>query len=177
MAIDIAQKTADLLGGGVYRDAMISACGQYRYSLVRQWDRAKSYMPFVMLNPSTADAEQDDPTIRRCMSFARREGCGGVVVVNLYAFRSTDPKRLSEVEDPVGPFNKRAIYGAAMAAAEANVPVICAWGVNDITQAAGGALALAREAGARIMCLGKTAGGHPRHPLYVKGTQSLETYP
>ena len=167
----------DMLGDGMYRDAMISACGQYRYSLVRQWDRTKPYLPFVMLNPSTADAEQDDPTIRRCMSFARREGCGGIVVVNLYALRSTDPKRLREVEDPVGPFNKRVIYDAGIVAAEAGVPVICAWGLNDITQAAGGALVQAREAGARIMCLGKTAGGHPRHPLYVKGSQPLEAYP
>lgn len=169
--------TTDLLGDGLYRDAMISPCRQYRYSLVRRWDRSKPYLPFVMLNPSTAGATQDDPTIRRCMSFARREGCGGIVVVNLYAFLSPDPKRLREVEDPVGPFNKRVIYDAAIVAAEVGVPVICAWGVNDITQAAGGALAEAREAGAKIMCLGKTSGGHPRHPLYVKGDQPLEAYP
>src|SRR5208283_4863268 len=164
----------DLLDDGVYRDAIISPCDNYRYSLVRQWDKSKPYLPFVMLNPSTADARQDDPTIRRCMSFARRERCGGIVVVNLYAFRSTDPKRLRNVEDPVGPLNKRVIYDAAIVAAEAGVPVICAWGVNDVTQAAVGALVEAREAGAKIKCLGKTAGGHPRHPLYVKGDQPLE---
>lgn len=169
--------TTDLLGGGMYRDAIISPCGVYRYSLVRQWDQSKPHLPFVMLNPSTADATQDDPTIRRCMSFARREGCGGIVVVNLYALRATDPKRLLEVDDPVGPFNARVIYDAAVVAAEAGVPVICAWGANDITQAAGGALVEAREAGAKIMCLGKTAAGHPRHPLYVKGDQPLEAYP
>lgn len=162
---------------GIYRDALISPCGDYRYSLVRQWDKGKPYLPFVMLNPSTADATRDDPTIRRCMSFARREGCGGIVVVNLYALRSPDPKMLRAHYDPVGPFNKRVIYDAAIVAAEAGVPVVCAWGVNDITQAAGGALVEAREAGAAIKCLGKTAGGHPRHPLYVKSDQPLENYP
>jgi len=171
------ETTPDLLGDCLYRDALISPCGQYRYLLVRQWNRSKPYLPFVMLNPSTADAQQDDPTIRRCMSFARREGCGGIVVVNLYALRSTDPKRLRDAGDPVGPLNGRVIYDAAVVAAEAGVPVICAWGVNDITQAAGGALAQAREAGANIMCLGKTSAGHPRHPLYVKGDQPLERYP
>lgn len=170
-------KNAKLMGNGLYRDAIISECGKYRYSLLRQWDCNKPYLPFVMLNPSTADAETDDPTIRRCMSFAIREGCGGVIVVNFYALRSTNPKLLREVEDPVGPFNKSAIYDAAIVAAETRVPVICAWGVNDITQAAGGALVQAREAGARIVCLGKTANGHPRHPLYVKGDQPLEAYP
>lgn len=160
-----------------YRDAMLSPCGQYRYSLVRQWDQNKPYLPFVMLNPSTADATVDDPTIRRCMSFAKREGCGGVVVVNLYALRSTDPRRLREVKDPVGPLNGRVIYDAATVAAEAGVPIICAWGAHDITQAASGALAQARQVGVKIMCLGKTAGGYPRHPLYVKGDQPLEVYP
>lgn len=167
----------DLFQDGIYRSAIISPCGQYRYSLVRQWDKAKPHLPFVLLNPSTADAKQDDPTIRRCMSFARREGCGGIVVVNLYAFRTKDPKRLRGVADPVGPFNKQVIRDAAAVAAESGVPIICAWGANDITQAAGGALAEAREAGAKIMCLGKTAKGYPRHPLYVRGDQPLEAYP
>lgn len=161
----------------MYRDAIISPCGIYRYSLVRQWDRSKPHLPFVMLNPSTADASQDDPTIRRCIAFGRRENCGGIVVVNLYALRSTDPKRLREVEDPVGPFNATAIRDAALVAGENGVPIVCAWGVNDITQAAGGALAFARLHGAKIMCLGKTAAGHPRHPLYVKGDQPLQAYP
>lgn len=169
--------TTDPLGGWMYRDAMISPCGQYRYSLVRQWDKSKPYLPFVMLNPSTADAAQDDPTIRRCMSFAKREGAGGIVVVNLYALRSTDPKRLREVDDPVGPLNGRVIYDVATTAAEAGMPIVCAWGVNDVTQAAGGALVQAREAGAKVMCLGKTTAGHPRHPLYIKADQPLEVYP
>ena len=171
------RETTDLLGDGMFRDALISPCGQYRYSLVRQWDRTKPYLPFVMLNPSTADATIDDPTIRRCMSFARREGCGGVVVVNLSAFRATDPKRLRQVDDPIGPLNRQVIYDAVTVAAEAGVPVICAWGVNDITRAASVALIMAREAGAQIMCLGKTTDGHPRHPLYVRGDQPLEVYP
>ena len=169
--------SGNFFGDVIYRDAIISSCGRYRYSLVRQWDQSKPYLPFVMLNPSTADAKTDDPTIRRCISFAKRESAGGIVVVNLYAFRSSDPKRLLEVEDPIGPLNGRVIYDAATVAAEAGMPVICAWGVNDITQAAGGALATARAAGAKFKCFGKTLGGHPRHPLYVKGDQPLEDYP
>jgi len=170
-------KLSDLLGDGIYRGAMISPCGMYRYTLVRQWDSSRPYMPFVMLNPSTADASQDDSTIRRCVAFAWREGCGGIDVVNLYAYRTTDPKRLWEVEDPVGPFNRQVVYDAAMVAAESGAPIICAWGTHDVTQAVGLALVLAREAGAKLKCLGKTKGGYPRHPLYVKRGQPLEDYP
>ena len=163
--------------GTIYRDAIISPCGRYRYTLVRQWDSGRPALLFVMLNPSTADAKADDPTIRRCMAFARREAAGGIVVVNLYSLRSTDPKALRSAEDPVGPFNHRVIYDAAVAAAEAGMPVVCAWGVNDVSQVAGAALSEAREAGARLVCLGKTKGGHPRHPLYVRSGQPFEAYP
>ena len=173
----MTHRTAAISRVVLYRDAIISPCGLYRYTLVRLWDKDKPYLPFVMLNPSTADATKDDPTIRRCISFAQREGAGGIVVVNLYAFRSTDPKVLRTVPEPVGPLNKTAIFDAATTAAEAGMPVICAWGAHGITPAASDALRKAREFGAVLACLGKTAGGHPRHPLFVRADQPLELYP
>src|SRR6185312_12359012 len=86
--------------------AYISDCGRYRYGLGREWDYpAKPALTFIMLNPSTADAEQDDPTIRRCIGFAKRDGFGALTVLNLYALRATDPRELERADDPKGPEN------------------------------------------------------------------------
>lgn len=74
------------------KTATVSDCGRYRYSLGRTWDESQPPLVFVMLNPSTADAETDDPTIRKCIGFAQRTGFGGIVVVNLFAWRATDPR-------------------------------------------------------------------------------------
>lgn len=152
-------------------DAVISDCGRYRYRLSRIWDHSLPLCVFIMLNPSTADAEQDDATIRRCRGFALREGFGGLVVVNLFAFRATDPKDLRSASDPVGPANDRYIIEATR---DVDVRVIAAWGVN------GGLLdrdnAVQRMTGPDLMCLGRTSRGAPRHPLYVKATQPLEPY-
>jgi hypothetical protein len=128
-----------------------------------------------MLNPSTADAETDDPTIRRCISFAKREGAGGIIVANLYAYRATDPASLWAREDPYGPQNDAALIGVAKWAAVAGVPLVCAWGTH------GGRnnrpIVLMQQVGAKLVCLGKTKDGHPRHPLYVRGDKPLEAYP
>jgi len=86
------------------RGAVISPCGLYRYSLTRTWSAALP-LPFVMLNPSTADADIDDPTIRRCMAFARREHAGGIIVANVFAYRATSPADLWKATDPFGPWN------------------------------------------------------------------------
>ena len=107
--------------------AEFSACGRYRYWLERRWS-ADSPAVFVMLNPSTADAKIDDPTIRRCMGFAKREGHGGLVVVNLFGWRSSDPRQLVLADDPVGPGNTRAIGEALLMGATTSGRVICAWG-------------------------------------------------
>ena len=155
------------------KTAQISGCGRYRYRLERFWSDAPA-LPFVMLNPSTADAMLDDPTIRRCMGFARREGAGGIIVANVYAFRATDPAALWRQADPHGPENDAALTEVARWAAQVNVPVVCAWGVHG-----GGSnrhIALMLDAGARLVCLGKTKGGHPHHPLYLKGDQPLESF-
>lgn len=149
--------------------AIISDCGRYRYNLTRPGDFAAWSNPavFILLNPSTADAEQDDPTIRRCRNFALRWGCDGIVVVNLYAWRATDPKELWLQQDPVGPENDVHI-ARVLEAAEI---VVCAWGVNAKAERTETFCALARAAGVKLHCLGTTKYGHPRHPLYVRGDQ------
>src|ERR1700731_2978902 len=106
------------------RDAVISDCGRSRYLLRRTWDHDKPRALFVMLNPSTADAEVDDPTIRSCMRLAKQMGHGSFEVVNLFAWRATDPRELHTASDPVGPENDRVIEAAVN---RCDI-VICAWG-------------------------------------------------
>lgn len=148
------------------KDALVSGDGKYRYWLSREWDRDGATCLFIMLNPSTADAMEDDPTIRRCIGFARDLGYGRLEVGNLFAFRATDPKALLVAPDPVGPDNN---YWLFRLCARADL-VIAAWGAN-VTR--GRAEALRRGIFARlpykeIKCLGVTKAGHPRHPLYLK---------
>jgi hypothetical protein len=90
-------------------DAVISPCGRYRYRLERRFDHGPKVTTFIMLNPSTADAEHDDQTIRRCLGFARAWRCSKLVVVNLFAWRATAPAELKGVEDPVGPELERGV--------------------------------------------------------------------
>src|SRR5689334_18589152 len=116
--------------------ALFDPTGRYRYRLWRQWDPAKPAVAFVMLNPSTADATTDDPTIRRCFGFAQGWGFGRLEVVNLFALRATDPRELARHPDPVGPANDAHIAAALALTDQA----VAAWGC-------GGAL---RERGARV---------------------------
>ena len=83
--------------------ALLSSCGTYRYRLWRYWHTEREPLIFIMLNPSTADAMQDDPTIRKCIGFAKRLGFGGIEVVNLFAYRATDPRDLRANGYQVGP--------------------------------------------------------------------------
>jgi hypothetical protein len=154
--------------------ARFSADFDYRYSLTRQWDTLRRPMVFAMFNPSTADAEIEDPTIRRCMGFAEREDCGGIVVVNLFGYRATQPAELRRVVDPVGPGNDEAIREAfALPSAE----VVLAWGAT-----ADAYPVRVREFLNLIpdtitpLCLGTTGSGAPRHPLYVRADKPLEEY-
>ena len=156
----------------IIKSAVISKCHAYRYRLTRHWNASKYALPFVMLNPSTADASIDDPTIRRCMAFAMRENAGGIIVSNLYAFRATSPADMQDAIDPSGPLNESYLRQLAVEAVVTRVPIVCAWGVHG-RDGAGWARDIFEHEGARLVCLGKTAGGHPRHPLYVKGDQPL----
>ena len=105
----------------------------YRYALERRWDHMRPYLVMVMLNPSTADAVRDDPTIRRCVGFAKKARAGGLLVLNLFAYRATDPRELREAADPVGPENdeiiKRHLDGMSL---YEGTKVVAAWGRWEI---------------------------------------------
>jgi hypothetical protein len=158
--------------------AILSDCERYRYTLTREWNAGAPPLTFIMLNPSTADATVDDRTIRRCISFAQARGFGGLRVVNLFAFRATDPAHMKAEFDPIGPENDMHLRAALVAAKDDNAPVIAAWGVDGVYKARDGDVrALAQECGVTLMCLGTTKDGHPRHPLYVRATQEFVRVP
>lgn len=153
--------------------AVISSDGVYRYALTRVWQPVAHRAVWIMLNPSTADATTDDPTIRRCVAFSKLWGCGGLTVVNLYAWRATDPRELlTAAQDIVGPDNDQTI---TMALASSAV-VVAAWGVHGKPERVREVTALAALTGRRLRCLGTTKDGHPRHPLYVRGDKTLDDY-
>lgn len=156
----------------------LSACGRYRYRLTRTWDVHRAPLTFVMLNPSTADAYEDDPTIRRCVGFARREGAGGLVVVNLYALRAVNPSFIKVASEPVGAYADDVLIAVALAIGRRAQlqPIVCAWGVGAARERVEVALELLNDARADLVCLGTTKDGHPRHPLYVKADQPFEPY-
>lgn len=149
--------------------AVISACGTYRYLLQREWlgGYFRGRALFVMLNPSTADATQDDPTIRRCIGFAKAWGCAGLEVVNLYAFRATKPAEMFAAADPVGPRNDTHILAAANRAKV----IVLGWGANAKRDRSTDVRALLSDR--QVNALGFTKDGHPRHPLYVRGDAPL----
>ena len=153
-------------------DAFISDCEKYRYWLKREPQiqmPEKGTVLFVMLNPSTADASIDDPTIRRCRGFAKLWDCNGIIVANLYALRSTDPKQLWNSDDPVGKSND---YWLRTLASE-HIDVVCAWGANAKQERVDKFKLMMGEVGARLWCLGTTKSGVPKHPLYIKADQPL----
>lgn len=155
------------MSDGVERAATISECGLYRYDLRRTWDPEKRPALFIMLNPSTADASVDDPTVRRCMAFARSWGCGGVVVVNLFALRATDPDEMKRHPAPVGPEN----YSFIRKWAEQTDTRVAAWGVHGRHRGRDAEVLRMFDRwnmNLPLSHLGLTKGGHPKHPLYLK---------
>lgn len=156
--------------------AIISSCGTYRYLLTRPSEVMhpdSGTALFLMLNPSTADATADDPTIRRCRGFARAWGCAGIAVANLYALRSTDPHALFSHTDPVGPENDRYLHEIANEYGDA----ICAWGANARPERVEQVVKIFTDAGARLWCLGTTKSGAPKHPLYIRADQRPIRWP
>lgn len=158
--------------------AVLSPCGRYRYSLTREWrEEPTPRMTFIMHNPSTADADYDDPTIRRCIGFATRLGYGSIRVVNLFAFRATDPEELSRLDcgEAVGPENDRYLLEAISCAGQK----VAAWGAistEDAVSRARSVATVCRIGGHQLWCLGKTKHGRPRHPLYLRNDAVLETW-
>jgi hypothetical protein len=157
------------------RDAVLSDCGTYRYLLRRTWDHTLPRALFVMLNPSTADAEIDDATIRSCIRLSKCLGYGSFEVVNLFAFRSTDPDALDvkDIAKMVGERNA-AIVDAALCRCDM---VICAWGAHPSSGARRNEmLSTIRALKPAAYCFGKTKAGYPKHPLYIKSGTALEVF-
>jgi len=154
------------------KGAVIDRTGKYRYALWRVWDANLPVVLFIMLNPSTADANVDDPTIRRCIGFAKDWGFGAIEVRNLFSFRATNPDELKRCDEPIGPENDRHIIEAAEVAAK----IVLAWGTK------GTFMNRNQDVFKMIAhhcpeCLGLSAAGHPKHPLYIPANQKPILYP
>ena len=142
--------------------ATFDATGRYRYTLWRSWDETLPRVAFVMLNPSKADASVNDPTIRRCIGFARDWGYGSLEVVNLFAYRATRPQHLKQASDPVGDETDEFI----LAASDRAELLVLAWGNwgtllnrdRDVLELLGDRPSY---------CLGRNRSDQPRHPLYL----------
>ena len=176
--------------------AEFSHCGNYRYRLSRVWELHRPCVVFALLNPSTADAEMDDPTIRRCMTFAKQWGYGRLEIVNLFGLRSTDPKTLASADDPFGPeneigwwravsdmnsFNKVASERGLMIPSDNMMcfRVVCAWGTHGgLHDADLHAYQWIEnfDMKAEPFCLGTTKHGFPRHPLYLPKDTMLQPH-
>lgn len=178
--MDVLQRDSDQANS--FRSAVISECGRYRYWLGRRFVGSGNpgrYMTFLMLNPSKADAAKDDPTIRRCMTFAKREGCDMMIVVNLFGIRSTNPAGIFSYSDPAGRDNDKYIRCAASVSQH----IVVAWGsLKTLSSEARGTRTMFDERlqevrdllrDRSLFCLGTTLDGNPRHPLYVKNDAEL----
>lgn len=156
--------------------AIFSPCRTWRYTLTRRWNSTlfdpigevaspARLAAFIGLNPSTADETQDDPTVRRCIQYAKDWGYGGMVMLNIFAFRATDPRVMMAAPDPVGPDNNRALL---ICGAQASI-VVAAWGTHgNFQNRHQNILKLFQEAGVTLHCLKKTKDGLPGHPLYLR---------
>ena len=151
----------------------------YRYTLHRRWEaepgsltRSGGRVCFCLLNPSTADARVLDPTLKRCLGFARRWGFGHMETVNAFALRSTQPGALRTHPDPVGPENDRAILRAARRADL----VVVGWGVHAGLRGRHEALVDLLASACEVMCWETTKAGYPKHPLYLPGDAALSPY-
>jgi hypothetical protein len=176
----------DTLPAGLVRDAgapnlygdapwqVRDADDSHRYLLGRRWAPDGPVAVWVMLNPSTANQEEDDATIGRCATFSRREGCGSLVVVNLFAARATDPRELTRHPDPVGAHNDEVISGECLPGRL----VIVAWGTHGRLNGRAGEVArLLAGRNVTLWCLGTNTDGSPGHPLYLLASTPLQAWP
>lgn len=145
---------------------------KYRYTLYREWKPWKPLVAFVGLNPSTANETQNDPTVTRCINFAKAWGAGRFCMLNLFGYRSTDPRGLYAVEDPVGFGNTTWIDTVTCAHAGL---VVCAWGTHGRKRmechertVVDMLSRIMVDDGVPVCCLGKNADGSPKHPLYLR---------
>ena len=153
----------------INKTANFSSCRKYRYSLSRIWDKKKKCVLFIGLNPSTANEEVDDPTIRRCSGYAQKWGYGGFIMVNLFAYRTTLPSNLKKVKYPVGKDNNKYIMTLSK---KADITV-AAWGNNgNLFSRDKEVLNLVPS----LMCLKVNKSGQPSHPLYLKKDLKLTKF-
>ena len=155
----------------VQRRASFSRCRRYRYSLTRRFDAGSGVCLMIGLNPSVADHRQDDPTIRRCMQFAHDWGFQELLMVNLFAWRATQPRDLLATELPVGPRNMQVLKRAASRADK----IVAAWGVHGRhrSQSIKVVDALLEFP---LYCFGQTQNQEPLHPLYQRRDAELTTF-
>lgn len=156
---------------GVDRGARFSADYVYRYTLWRSWSGRGRWLVVIGLNPSTADAVKDDPTIRRCIGFAKRERLGGLFMLNLFALRATDPKVMLAHADPIGAENDQFIWEYAC---NNHAVVVAAWGAHGNHRGRADAV---RKMVPGLKCFGLTRDGHPRHPLYLRADTPIVDFP
>ena len=162
--------------------AVFSACGHYRYWLERSWDQARPRLVFLGLNPSRADAERDDPTLRRLLGFARSWGYGALEVLNLFGRCSASPAVLRRCSDPIGDDNDRWLrQRIARLRCPAGDALWLGWGNGggwrQRDQQVLGVIAAALPPGVPLLALERTASGQPRHPLYISaGAKPLQLH-
>jgi hypothetical protein len=143
----------------------------YRYVLYREWNNHLSHMVIIGLNPSAADEEYDDRTVRRCINFARREGCGSLSMLNAFALRATNPSELLKSNDPIGIENDEHIWTECFESSK----IVIAWGTH-------GKLLNRQERmlkilkGKTLYCFGTNKDGTPKHPLYLGNNTKLEIF-
>lgn len=160
--------------GDAHSTAVYSDCENYRYMLTRTWDQDGRKALFVMLNPSTATEVQNDPTVERCERRARALGFGAFRVTNIFAWRDTDPRKMRNASDPVGPANDDTISQSCPWADQ----IICAWGTHGAHLGRGQTVeTLMRATNLPLFHLGLTKAGHPKHPLYIAYSQQPEAWP
>lgn len=148
--------------------AVFSPDRVYRYMLWRTWGAGPT-VTFIGLNPSTADETVDDPTIRRCIGYAKAWGYGGLIMANLFALRATDPRVMLAHPEPVGPANDDALRDC-VARSEL---VVAAWGADGAHRRRSSAVRA--MLGGQLHALGLTKNGEPKHPLYLRA--DLEPFP
>lgn len=157
------------------RGARFSQCRRYRYTLSRQWGQGGVWVNFLMLNPSTADATVNDPTITRCIRRAQGMGAGGLIVTNLFAWRATDPDDMKRAgDDAVGPENDQWILNAANISSQ----VICAWGNHGRhLDRSAAVLKILEPHKHKLFALNVTQAREPQHPLYVSLKKIPQPFP
>lgn len=155
----------------IIRRASFSRCGQYRYSLSRYWNEQRPGLLYIGLNPSTADARHDDPTIRRCTNLADSWGYGAFTIANLFSFRATIPAELKQAADPVGPATDRVLKRLASNADT----IVLMWGNHGAFKNRDIAV-LRKFTDRNLYCVGRTRSGAPKHLLYSPRDARLINY-